>query len=407
MMPTPNIYRNGGENPFESVRSEFRTNEVDIIYATDRMPDDLSDAPHVQYGHMRSPKLVFGQARIGFGEDVSWENLVEESLSGSPRKDMAPRVIDVREITSLPDPVDYLNPGVHAFSDDSALLNIEQAAALRLHSLVNDYVEGSEHREAYVFVHGYNVNFDDSVKVMAELWHFLGRDGVPIAYTWPAGHGGLRGYTIDRESGEFTVWHLKRFLTALAACPSLDRINIIAHSRGTDVVITALRELHQFHLGGNRDTRSVLKLGNVVLAAPDLDLQVATQRIIPEGLGSVPERLTIYISEKDRAMEASNWLFGGVARLGRLTMALLLPLESRRYESMDTVAVIDARTKRADIYGHSYFYQSPAVSSDLILLLRKNCDPGIENGRPLRLAAPKYWVLDDSYPSFPKGEDGQ
>ena len=37
--------------------------------------------------------------------------------------------------------------------------------------------------------------------VIAELWHFLGRQGVPILYTWPAGFGGLRGYTRDRESG--------------------------------------------------------------------------------------------------------------------------------------------------------------------------------------------------------------
>ena len=71
--------------------------------------------------------------------------------------------------------------------------------------------------------------------VIAELWHFLGRQGVPILYTWPAGFGGLRGYTRDRESGGFTIFHLKQFLRLLASTPELEELNIIAHSRGTDV----------------------------------------------------------------------------------------------------------------------------------------------------------------------------
>ena len=44
-------------------------------------------------------------------------------------------------------------------------------------------------------------SFEDAIFRIAELWHFLGREGVPIAYTWPAGHPGLlRGYNYDRES---------------------------------------------------------------------------------------------------------------------------------------------------------------------------------------------------------------
>ena len=73
---------------------------------------------------------------------------------------------------------------------------------------------------------------------MAELWHFLGRIGVPIIYTWPAGYPGLFGYTYDRESSEFTVNHFRELLTLMAGFPEIEKINLIAHSRGTDIAVT-------------------------------------------------------------------------------------------------------------------------------------------------------------------------
>jgi esterase/lipase superfamily enzyme len=63
-------------------------------------------------------------------------------------------------------------------------------------------------------------------------------------YSWPAGQAGLlRGYSGDRESGEFTVFHLKEFIRTIAAIDEVEKINFSAHSRGTDVILTALREL--------------------------------------------------------------------------------------------------------------------------------------------------------------------
>ena len=66
-----------------------------------------------------------------------------------------------------------------------------------------------------MFVHGFNNDFDDAAFTLAEMWHYLGREQVPLLYTWPAGRGGPSGYIYDRESGEFTVYHLKRLIRAL------------------------------------------------------------------------------------------------------------------------------------------------------------------------------------------------
>ena len=146
--------------------------------------------------------------------------------------------------------------------------------------------------------------------VIAELWHFLGRQGVPILYTWPAGSGGgLRGYTHDRESGEFTIFHLKQFLRLLAATPELEELHLIAHSRGTDVLTSAVRELYIETRAAGHDFRTVYRIKNVVLAAADLDLEVVSQRLAAEYVGLGTERTTIYVSDVDRAIGFSNLLF--------------------------------------------------------------------------------------------------
>ena len=61
--------------------------------------------------------------------------------------------------------------------------------------------------------------------------------------------------------------------------PSHDAFNapLIAHSRGTDVTTTALRELNIEYKAAGKETRKELKLGNLVLCAADLDIDVVSQ----------------------------------------------------------------------------------------------------------------------------------
>ena len=59
LMPTPNIYADGGGYPESSVAPVFRSNEVDLLFATDRAPE-MSDDGRLEYGTRRSASLVFG-----------------------------------------------------------------------------------------------------------------------------------------------------------------------------------------------------------------------------------------------------------------------------------------------------------------------------------------------------------
>ena len=48
-------------------------------------------------------------------------------------------------------------------------------------------------------------------------------------------------------------------------------------------------------------------------------------------------------------------------------------------------------------FGHSYFHDNPAVSSDIILSLRFGKRPGDGEGRPLRRQHGRFYVIEDDY----------
>ena len=149
--------------------------------------------------------------------------------------------------------------------------------------------------------------------------------------------------------------------------------------------------------GGNVDPREACKIGNVVLASPDLDLDVTIQRLSAERFFRGVERLTLYVTAKDRAIGFSNWLFGSRRRVGQMSLADLNPAMKQKVAELPRTNIISARVV-LDFAGHDYYRSNPAVSSDLILLLRDNRAPGAANGRPLTEAAGNYWTISDKYP---------
>lgn len=64
-----------------------------------------------------------------------------------------------------------------------------------------------------------------------------------MLHSWPAAYpDALPGYTYDRESSEFMIFHLKQICEILSRSPEVEKIHIVAHSRGTDVTLIMLRE---------------------------------------------------------------------------------------------------------------------------------------------------------------------
>ncbi len=391
-MPTPNLYVHSKTDPFQSVAPALRSNQVDILLATDRAPI-IDSAGKVTYGAGRSRSLMFGSCVVEIGKDVNWNELTAESRTQTRKTPLPLQVASIREVGRFPEtPYDLVEIGRQVKEDPLARSALAEADVKLCDEIARRLAQNPGKKDIFIFVPGVNYSLEESVFVMAELWHFMGRPGVAVAYSWPSG----KNYAYDRESGEFSVFHLKQFLRSLAMCPAVEKIHILAHSRGSDVTMTAIRELNIRFRSLDKDTRKEMKLGNVVLAAADLDTDVFGQRVGAERVQLVPERLTIYISKSDKALGFAEWLFDSIRRLGQISAEDMTPSQKQSLAVLPEVQFIDARVK-TDYLGHSYFHTNPAVSSDLILLLRDDHSAGTESGRPLIHQEGNFWEIRDNY----------
>ena len=403
LVPTPNLYANSGQNPFADVPMVFRNNQVDVLYVTDRRRVEGDEPGDIAYDHGRSTSMAFGSAVIRYGENVTWEELVTASRTRKRELSLPQELVSVDEqgrFPATPWPYDAeadWNDGRIHF-DPMVVAEHERVAEL-FRDEVRSRLAKTPTKDVYVFVHGYNNKFEKAVSTIAAIWHFLPRRGVPIAYTWPAGMGGLRGYFYDRESGEYSIYHLKEFIRILGSIPEIDKVHFIAHSRGTDVLLTALREVLIERGGHDYIPPEDRKLGNVIIAAPDLDLETILQRVTAEEIPAKIDRLTVYMSRSDEAIGFSTWLFVSQKRVGRVIEEDLAEVQRQRagVRGMGGSAFVSSELK-AGIIGHSYFYSHPAGLSDLILILRDNRDAGEANGRPLVKLGAGFWRLDEDYP---------
>src|SRR5580704_2423612 len=89
--------------------------------------------------------------------------------------------------------------------------------------------------------------------------------------TWPS-RGSIFEYGYDRESANFSRDALEETLRRIARDPSVGEITVMAHSMCAWLVMESLRQM------AIRDGRVTAKVQNVILASPDLDVDVcATQ----------------------------------------------------------------------------------------------------------------------------------
>ena len=400
LMPTPNLYADEHEKPFSDLHESLASPDIDLLYMTDRVPV-TDDNGKLGYGSGRSASLAFGRATVRVGQDVTWEDLVEASATHERAKSMDLEMGEVVEIArSPPSPMAFDVVDGKVVEDAEALV-VRDEIISKFHQEVARRLSLTPRKDVYVYVHGYHNTFEDGAFAMGELWHFSGREGVPISYSWPAGFPGIFGYTYDRESSEFTVGHLKRSLQTLASFPEVERIHLIAHSRGTDVATAALRELTLVLRASGQDPRKVLKLHNLILAAPDIDVEVAEQRLMAEKIGLSAARMTIYTSPKDKAIGIAAWLFESPrGRIGTLGEADLSQQDKKYLENLPTNLTIVRfeGEKEGGGFGHSYFRNNPSVSSDIVLLIRYDREPGTPS-RPLKPLGLHFWEVPAGYPT--------
>ena len=403
LMPAPSVYQGqSAEQVFGEVPKDWHQSRMKLVYATDRKPKENEDGSF-GYGSGRSASLAFGTVLIEINGNPSWEEFTALSLDSNRSKELKLHMGDISEAGRLPP-----TPHPASMVDGKIQINPDRLAEAReiearMNAGISRILAETPRKEVLLFIHGYNNSFADAAYDLAELWHFLGRKHLPVLYTWPAGHEGLsgiRGYNYDRESGEFSIYHLKQFLKSLGRMDEIEKIHIIAHSRGTDVLVSALREIFLEIRAEGRDPEEELRIANVVLAAPDLDYEVVLQRVVAEFLDADVGLATIYTSPADKAIRISEWLYGSVARIGRMKGSVaesaLTEEQIIAIRDNSSVQFIEFRGK-TDKVGHGYFSSSAAVSSDLIMLINTGAEAGSPE-RPLVQEGAIYWVINDGYP---------
>jgi len=170
----------------------------------------------------------------------------------------------------------------------------------------------------------------------------------------------------------------------------------MAHSLGTDVATTALRELNIALRAQGKNAQESLKLGTLMLAAPDLDLEVFSQRFWMENLGAAAKRTVVYFSSEDKAIGLSNWLFGSKTRIGTVSQIPLSPQQVQLIEQMPQIQLVECQVK-AFASSHAYVFGNPAAMSDVVAVLRDRRDAGAASGRPLQPNANATWLLTNDH----------
>ncbi len=408
LMPTPTLYTGAQAKPlFTAAPAEARTPPLDLLFITDRAPATSPDEPE-PYTADRSRSLAFGTTTILFGQDTTWDTLVKQSLLAERSISMDLKLGPTKELGRYPR-IPYAVVGTpEGLTRAPAVVDAHEAANRALQAEIARRLALSPRKEIVLYVHGVSNTFSEAAFTMGEMCHFLGREFVCAIFTWPAGgkHGILFGYEEDYESSTFAVEHLRKAIRTIADTPGLERIHILAHSRGTDVVATALSELSFESYMQQMTLPKRVKLGNVVLMAPDLDVEVAPEKIlailsdpdVPHGATPDPHavipplrgfHLTVYVSPDDKALATSGWLFGSLARLGRVDPSILTPEQIKLAAGLGFLDVVQVRGT-TDLFGHGYFVSNPRASADLIALLRYGLKPN-EPGRPLVEVERPFW----------------
>jgi esterase/lipase superfamily enzyme len=210
-------------------------------------------------------------------------------------------------------------------------------------------------RTPLVFVHGFNVRYEDAVLRAAQIAYDLKYQGPVILFSWPAGAGDgffdekmiTRTYESNIKNAKGTIEIFKKFLSELKTADL--KINLVVHSMGHQVVLPALKAFSEI----NPDKKVINEL---ILNAPDFEANEFLKLI--DHIKPIVSRITLYCSYNDKAMVASE-TYNKNERLGACTFS----------ENLDSinVSLIDAPTMGLGL-GHSY-YASRAILGDVFQLL--------------------------------------
>ncbi|WP_291272199.1 alpha/beta fold hydrolase [Geothrix sp.] len=338
-MPAP-----GAGNP--NVARDQAFARVSVMYGTDRKLDPRTGG----YGGARGAGISYGEVAVSIPRghktgDIESPSIWRLEFREDPRKHMV--ILD------------------RTFHTRQGFLNRVKARI---------QAQGSS-GSSFVFVHGYNVSFDDAARRTAQITFDLDYRGVPVFYSWPS-QGSLQGYTTDENNVQWSEANLKKFLVDFAQKSGARDIYLIAHSMGNRALTGALRQIfaEQPKLKG--------RFKEIILTAPDIDAEIFKRDIAP-ALAAGCERITLYVSSGDNALLASKKVHG-YPRAGDTAEGIVV---------VPGIETVDASGLDTSFLEHSYFATAPPVLGDIRRVMQEGLRAA-RRGLETRLAGGgSYWRL--------------
>ncbi len=218
-------------------------------------------------------------------------------------------------------------------------------------------------RKLLLFIHGYNTNFVDGLFRLTQLVHDVQSPAVPVLFSW-ASRASLTNYVYDLNSATIARDDLERTIR-LVFQSEAEEVNVVAHSMGNWVTVEAIR---QISISGNRPP--VEKLGHIILAAPDIDVDVFKSQM--RRIGAPKRPYLVMISRDDLALRVSSLLAGGQKRIGAAE-------DTAELTALGAVVVDLSDISSSDTMGHGKFADLASIGSDLPAVLQRGMNSSAAN----------------------------
>jgi esterase/lipase superfamily enzyme len=321
-----------------------------LWFATNRKPNNPQDISQ-GFSGVRDRQLHYGTCEVA----VPKSHKIGSTGSSSFK----------RLLTSTDDRLKLQQESLKIFQEENFWYQVKQK--LQTNPL--------DERSVLVFIHGFNVSFEDAALRSAQIGFDLQVPGIMAFYSWPS-KGKLTSYIADEATMEASEIYITEFLLNLVQKSGAEKIHIIAHSMGNRGLLRAMqRILAQVQAG------SKISFGQVFLAAPDVDPDLFQQLAL--AYQNLAERTTLYISAKDKAL-ATSGIIHDHPRVGFFPPITVI-------DGIDTVEVSNIDLT---LLGHGYFADARDLLQDMHSLIHNNQSPekrfGFQNKQE---NDHNYWII--------------
>ena len=263
---------------------------------------------------------------------------------------------------------------------------------------VDALLERSPNRELLIYVHGANTDFDRAAAQAAQFQHFMGPNAVVMVFAWPSA-GTLLRYGRDVVTARRSVPVFASLLELLSRHTQAEHLNLLAYSAGSMIASPGLARVgSEAADAADATDPGRIRLGEIYYAAPDIDFPVFVDNL-PRYENKV-RRVTVALNMGDRALSFAQWSHR-ISRAGRPNLIEIGPEETRWLadasgrDGLDVLSIRPEELPGLAAGSHSFWYDHPWVSSDVLLKLRFHAPP------PARGLSPNSNEIELAFWTFP------